>query len=58
MRNSTGTQPSNKIPGWFMGVVTLPILLGLIWFGQGFLIPLVIAALLVILISALTRADR
>ena len=55
MRNSTGTQPSNKIPGWFMGVVTLPILLGLIWFGQGFLIPLVIAALLVILISALTQ---
>ena len=55
MRNSTGTEPSTKIPGWFMGVVTLPILLGLIWFGQGFLIPLVIAALLVILISALTQ---
>lgn len=55
MRNSTVTEPSTKIPGWFMGVVTLPILLGLIWFGQGFLIPLVIAALLVILISALTQ---
>lgn len=55
MRNSTGMQPTTKMPGWFMGVVTLPILLGLIWFGQGFLIPLVIAALLVILISALTQ---
>ena len=55
MRNSTVTEPSTKIPGWFMGVVTLPILLGLIWFGQGFLIPLVIAALLVTLISALTQ---
>ena len=53
--NETATTTNVAIPGWFMGIVSLPILLGLIWFGQGFLIPLVIMALLVILISALTR---
>ncbi len=51
--NETATTTNVAIPGWFMGIVSLPILLGLIWFGQGFLIPLVIMALLVILISAM-----
>ncbi len=55
MSNSTSTQKVSAIPGWFMGIVTLPITLGLLWFGQEFLIPLVIAALLIILISALTQ---
>ena len=53
--NETATTTNVAIPGWFMGIVSLPILLGLIWFGQGFLIPLVIMALLVILISAMTH---
>lgn len=53
--NEIATTTNASIPGWFMGIVSLPILLGLLWFGQGFLIPLVIMALLVILISAMTH---
>ena len=53
--NEIATTTNASIPGWFMGIVSLPILLGLLWFGQGFLIPLVIMALLVILISAMTQ---
>jgi len=53
--NEVATTTNAAIPGWFMGIVSLPILLGLLWFGQGFLIPLVLMALVVILIAALTQ---
>ncbi len=55
MSDAPEIRKTPAIPGWFMGIVTLPILLGLIWFGRDFLIPLVIAGLLIILISALTE---
>lgn len=44
-----GPTAPRVVPAWFMAVVTLPILVGLVWFGRGFLIPLVLAALLFIL---------
>ena len=37
----------------FMAVVTTPVLLGVLWFGKGFLIPLVVAGLLLILTNAI-----
>jgi AI-2 transport protein TqsA len=45
---------SQAVPSWFLAVVTLPILLGLLWFGRGFLIPIALASLLFILNMALT----
>ena len=41
------------VPGWFMAVVTAPIVIGLLYWGRDFLIPLAIAALLFILTAAL-----
>lgn len=41
------------LPVWFMTVVTVPIVVGLLWIGSSFLIPLAIAALFFILSSAL-----
>ena len=42
-----------ELPIWFMAVVTTPVLLGVLWFGKGFLIPLVVAGLLLILTNAI-----
>jgi AI-2 transport protein TqsA len=44
---------SQAVPTWFLAVVTLPILLGLLWFGRDFLIPIALATLLFILNMAL-----
>ncbi len=55
------TRPSvsHAVPGWFMAVVTVPIVIGLLYFGRDFLIPLAIAALLFTLTAALVdRMDR
>lgn len=41
------------LPVWFLTVVTLPIVLGLLWFGRDFLIPLALATLLFILNMAI-----
>ena len=44
---------SYVIPSWFMAIVTTPIVIGLLYLGRDFLIPLAIAALLFILTTAL-----
>ncbi len=38
---------------WFMLTISIPIVVGLLWFGRGFLIPLAVAGLLFILSLAL-----
>jgi AI-2 transport protein TqsA len=49
----TPSPAAYAVPGWFMAVVTAPIVIGLLYFGREFLIPLAIAALLFILTAAL-----
>ncbi len=49
-RTTPGQQP---VPTWFLAIVTLPILLGLVWFGRDFLIPITLATFLFILNTAL-----
>lgn len=44
---------SYAMPTWFMVVLTAPIIIGLLYFGRDFLIPLAIALLLFILTAAL-----
>ncbi|MGI9522515.1 MAG: AI-2E family transporter [Hyphomicrobiaceae bacterium] len=44
---------TSAVPTWFMTVVTTPIIIGLLYFGREFLIPLAIAGLLFILTTAL-----
>jgi AI-2 transport protein TqsA len=44
---------SQSVPTWFLTLVTLVILLGLLWFGRGLLIPIVVATFLLILTMAL-----
>ncbi|MEP2027602.1 MAG: AI-2E family transporter [Paracoccaceae bacterium] len=41
------------VPTWFLATVSLPIIVGLLWFGRDFLIPLALATLLFILNMAL-----
>ncbi|AXI49099.1 hypothetical protein C1J03_23550 (plasmid) [Sulfitobacter sp. SK012] len=41
------------VPRWFLTIVSLPIVVGLLWFGRGFLIPLALASLLFVLNIAL-----
>lgn len=41
------------VPTWFLTIVTVPILVGMLWFGRDFLIPLALAILLFILNMAL-----
>jgi AI-2 transport protein TqsA len=41
------------VPTWFLTIVSLPIIVGLLWFGRDFLIPLALATLLFILNIAL-----
>ena len=54
-QKSSGTPAS---PTWFLILVSLPIIFGLLWFGRDFLIPLALATLLFILLMALIeRAD-
>lgn len=38
---------------WFMTIVSIPIIIGMLWIGRGFLIPLAITLLLYILSSAM-----
>lgn len=46
------------VPTWFLTVVTVPILLGLLWFGRDFLIPVALATLLLILnLAIIDRLD-
>ena len=55
----TSSSVSYPVPGWFMAVVTVPVIIGLLYFGRDFLIPLAIAALLFILTAALIdQMDR
>lgn len=49
-RKSSGT---SVVPTWFLTIVSLPVLIGLLWFGRDFLIPLALATLLFILNIAL-----
>ncbi len=51
--HSANASGSSIVPGWFLAVVTLPIIIGLLWYGRDFLIPLAIALLLFVLIAAL-----
>ncbi len=46
------------LPVWFITLVPLPIVLGLLWYGSGFLKPLAITGLLFILGSALIDRSR
>lgn len=48
-------KPSDKstVPTWFLTIVSMPIIIGLLWFGRDFLIPLALATLLFILNIAL-----
>jgi len=41
------------VPGWLTAVVAVPVIIGLLYFGREFLIPLVIALLLFVLTAAL-----
>lgn len=50
--NSKSSPPASE-PVWFKMIVTLPIVVGLLWFGRGFLIPLAITGLIFILASAM-----
>ncbi len=43
---------------WFMLTISIPIVIGLLWFGRGFLIPLAVTGLLFILSSALVDRFR
>ncbi|MBT8171125.1 hypothetical protein DS909_14505 [Phaeobacter gallaeciensis] len=45
--------PVARTPTWFLTIVTLPVLLGLLWFGRDFLMPVALATLLFILNMAL-----
>jgi AI-2 transport protein TqsA len=51
--HSTPPPAAYSVPGWFLAVVTAPIVIGLLYFGREVLIPLAIAALLFILTAAL-----
>ncbi|MEM7462930.1 MAG: AI-2E family transporter [Pseudomonadota bacterium] len=54
MPNEPSVRPtSHAVPGWFMAVVTTPIAVGLLYYGRDFLIPIAIALLLFILMTAL-----
>jgi predicted PurR-regulated permease PerM len=46
---------ASLIPTWFQATVTVPIILGLLYFGREFLIPIALALLLFILDVALIR---
>lgn len=41
------------VPKWFLTLVTLVILLGLLWLGRGFLVPIAVASFLLVLAMAL-----
>ena len=51
--NDTPQGTTDGLPMWFMLVVSMPILVGALWVGSGFLIPLAITGLLYILSSAM-----
>lgn len=46
------------VPVWFTTVVTVPILVGMLWFGRGLLMPLAVSILLFILSSAMVDRAR
>jgi len=48
-------KPTSVIPMWFLATATVPILLGLLYFGRDFLIPIALALLLFTLDVALIR---
>jgi predicted PurR-regulated permease PerM len=48
-------KPTLVIPTWFLATATVPILLGLLYFGRDFLIPIALALLLFTLDVALIR---
>lgn len=49
----SNSSPPGSEPVWFKMIVALPIAVGLLWYGRGFLIPLAITGLIFILSSAL-----
>ena len=49
----TKTSGIPVVPKWFLAIVSVPIIIGLLWFGRDFLIPLALASLLFILNIAL-----
>ncbi|WP_170482367.1 AI-2E family transporter [Ruegeria arenilitoris] len=46
-------ETSTATPMWFMLTISIPIVVGLLWFGRDFLIPLAVTGLLYIMSSAL-----
>lgn len=52
-RSDGASSTYQPVPMWFLAMVTFPILLGLLWFGRDFLIPIALATLLFILSTAL-----
>ncbi|WP_146348396.1 AI-2E family transporter [Phaeobacter marinintestinus] len=48
-------QPTSFMPTWFLALATVPILLGLLYFCRDFLIPIALALLLFILVTAFIR---
>ncbi|MEP1197926.1 AI-2E family transporter [Tateyamaria sp.] len=44
---------TSVVPTWFLTIVSLPIIIGMLWFGRDFLIPISLATLLFILNIAL-----
>lgn len=58
-KTTSKSHVSYAVPGWFMAIVTIPIVIGLLWFGRDFLIPLAVALLLFTLTAALVdRIDN
>ena len=54
-RAQSGVTPT---PTWFLALVSVPILLGMLYFGSNFFVPLALAALLFILnIALIGRLD-
>lgn len=49
----TQKNTSTATPMWFMLIVSAPIIVSMLWFGRGFLIPLAVTGLLYILSAAL-----
>ncbi|MCA0869980.1 AI-2E family transporter [Seohaeicola saemankumensis] len=51
--DSPASSGGQAVPVWFLTVVTFPILIGMLWFGRDFLMPIALATLLFILNMAL-----
>jgi predicted PurR-regulated permease PerM len=50
---SSGPLVTYAVPGWLIVVVAVPVIIGLLYFGRDFLVPIAIALLLFVLTAAL-----